>query len=134
MRLFVLSLTGSRCVDKIKYDRLPFFFFFFVLRLLLTGFFPVIIVFSGWPGCPLLVARGARLGVVLAHLGHRDVDALGEVDVGNDAALGERRTGAVLEQTEDDVDAGLEIAGPQSCLILRFRPAEPSQILYKVSR
>jgi len=26
----------------------------------------------------------------------------------------------VLEQTEDDVDAGLEIAGPQSCLILRF--------------
>ena len=27
----------------------------------------------------------------------------------------------VLEQTEDDVDAGLEIDGAQSCLILRFR-------------
>jgi hypothetical protein len=33
----------------------------------------------------------------------------------------------VLEQTEDDVDAGLEIAGPQSCLILRFRSPMPAQ-------
>ncbi len=28
----------------------------------------------------------------------------------------------VLEQTEDDEDAALEIDGPQSCLILRFCP------------
>lgn len=35
----------------------------------------------------------------------------------------------VLEQTEDDVDAGLEIDGPQSCLILRFRsPMRPEQV------
>jgi hypothetical protein len=27
----------------------------------------------------------------------------------------------ILEQTEEDVDAGLEIDGPQSCVILRFR-------------
>ena len=27
----------------------------------------------------------------------------------------------VLEQSEDDVDTSLEIDGPQSCLILRFR-------------
>jgi hypothetical protein len=35
----------------------------------------------------------------------------------------------VLEQTEDDVDAGLEIAGPQSCLILRFRSPMPGQLV-----
>lgn len=35
----------------------------------------------------------------------------------------------VLEQTEDNVDAGLEIDGPQSCLILRFRSPAPAQIV-----
>jgi hypothetical protein len=35
----------------------------------------------------------------------------------------------VLEQTEEDVDAGLEIDGPQSCLILRFRSPMPSQMV-----
>ena len=35
----------------------------------------------------------------------------------------------VLEQTEDDVDAGLEIEGPQSCLILRFRSPMPAQMV-----
>jgi hypothetical protein len=33
----------------------------------------------------------------------------------------------ILEQTEDDVDAGLEIEGPQSCLILRFHSPSPSE-------
>ena len=34
-----------------------------------------------------------------------------------------------LEQTEDDVDAGLEIDGAQSCLILRFRsPMRPDMV------
>jgi hypothetical protein len=35
----------------------------------------------------------------------------------------------VLEQTEDDEDAGLEIEGPQSCLILRFRSPMPAQMV-----
>jgi hypothetical protein len=35
----------------------------------------------------------------------------------------------VLEQTEDDVDAGLEIDGPRSCLILRFRSPMPAQMV-----
>jgi hypothetical protein len=34
-----------------------------------------------------------------------------------------------LEQTEDDVDAALEIDGPQSCLILRFRSPMPSEMV-----
>jgi hypothetical protein len=32
----------------------------------------------------------------------------------------------ILEQSEDDVDTSLEIEGPQSCLILRFRNPTPS--------
>src|SRR2546423_10213265 len=35
----------------------------------------------------------------------------------------------VLEQTEDDVDAGLEIDGPQSCLILRFHSPMPPEMV-----
>jgi hypothetical protein len=35
----------------------------------------------------------------------------------------------LLEQTEDDVDAGLEIDGPQSCLVLRFRSPMPSDMV-----
>jgi hypothetical protein len=35
----------------------------------------------------------------------------------------------ILEQTEDDVDAGLEIEGPQSCLILRFRTPMPPEMV-----
>ena len=35
----------------------------------------------------------------------------------------------VLEQTEDDVDAALEIDGAQSCLIVRFRaPMAPEMV------
>jgi hypothetical protein len=32
----------------------------------------------------------------------------------------------VLEQSEDEVDTALEIDGPQSCIILRFRNPMPS--------
>lgn len=32
----------------------------------------------------------------------------------------------ILEQSEDDVDTALEIDGPQSCIILRFR--EPNEV------
>jgi hypothetical protein len=35
----------------------------------------------------------------------------------------------LLEQTEDDVDTGLEIEGPQSCLILRFRSPMPAEMV-----
>jgi hypothetical protein len=35
----------------------------------------------------------------------------------------------VLEQSEDDVDTTLEIDGPQSCLILRFRTPMPSEMV-----
>ena len=35
----------------------------------------------------------------------------------------------ILEQTEEDVDAGLEIDGPQSCLILRFRSPMPPEMV-----
>lgn len=35
----------------------------------------------------------------------------------------------VLEQSEDDVDTTLEIDGPQSCLILRFRSPLPAQMV-----
>ena len=35
----------------------------------------------------------------------------------------------VLEQSEDEVDVGLEIDGAQSCIILRFRHPMPSQMV-----
>jgi hypothetical protein len=35
----------------------------------------------------------------------------------------------VLEQSEDEVDIGLEIDGAQSCIILRFRHPMPSQMV-----
>ena len=35
----------------------------------------------------------------------------------------------ILEQTEEDVDAGLEIDGPQSRLILRFRSSMPPEMV-----
>ena len=35
----------------------------------------------------------------------------------------------ILEQSEDDVDTSLEIDGPQSCLILRFRSPMPSAMV-----
>lgn len=35
----------------------------------------------------------------------------------------------LLEQTEDEVDTALEIDGPQSCLILRFRSPMPSEMV-----
>ena len=35
----------------------------------------------------------------------------------------------ILEQTEDDIDARLEIDGAQSCLILRFRSATASTMV-----
>jgi hypothetical protein len=35
----------------------------------------------------------------------------------------------VLEQSEDDMDTGLEIDGPQSCIILRFRNPMASQVV-----
>ncbi len=39
----------------------------------------------------------------------------------------------VLEQSEDDVDMSLEIDGPQSCIILRFRSPMPSQMVDGIS-
>ena len=35
----------------------------------------------------------------------------------------------VLEQSEDEVDMGLEIDGPQSCLIVRFRSPMPAEMV-----
>ncbi len=35
----------------------------------------------------------------------------------------------ILEQSEDEVDTSLEIDGPQSCLILRFRSPMPSAMV-----
>ena len=35
----------------------------------------------------------------------------------------------VLEQSEDEVDTGLEIDGPQSCIILRFRHPMPAEMV-----
>jgi uncharacterized protein DUF5335 len=35
----------------------------------------------------------------------------------------------VLEQSEDEVDTALEIDGPQSCIILRFRHPMPNEMV-----
>ena len=35
----------------------------------------------------------------------------------------------VLEQSEDEIDTALEIEGAQSCIILRFRTAMPTQMV-----
>jgi len=35
----------------------------------------------------------------------------------------------VLEQSEDEVDTALEIDGPQSCIILRFRDPMPAEMV-----
>ena len=40
----------------------------------------------------------------------------------------------VLEQSEDDIDTALEIDGPQSCIILRFRPPVASDMAESTAR
>jgi hypothetical protein len=78
---------------------------------------------------------GALRGVQVAESDHGAIEL----------AVDDRRSGhleteliaaphrVVLEQTEDDVDVGLEIDAPQSCLFLRFRSPMPSEMVYGIA-
>lgn len=71
--------------------------------------------------------RGVRLGEPSKGSIELAVDDKASGHLETEAVRGPHRI--VLEQTEDNIDAGLEIDGPQSCLILRFRsPVRPEQV------